>query len=103
CVQPRAGTLWPLALPMIPYMRANLAAKREGLARADAVIAVSHRIARDLVQRAPELSRTRVDVIPNAVNIEALHLSAGALTKADLSAAALTKTDLSAGALTKAD
>ena len=41
---------------MIPYMRANLAAKREGLARADAVIAVSRRIAQDLVERAPELS-----------------------------------------------
>jgi hypothetical protein len=25
CIQPRAGALWPLALPMIPYMRANLA------------------------------------------------------------------------------
>jgi glycogen(starch) synthase len=75
CVQPRAGALWPLALPMIPYMRANLAAKREGLARADAVIAVSRRIARDLVERAPELSHTRVDIIPNAVNVEALRSS----------------------------
>src|SRR5204862_1066810 len=46
CIQPRAGALWPLALPMIPYMRANLAAKRTGLARASAVIAVSRRIAR---------------------------------------------------------
>jgi glycogen synthase len=72
CIRPRAGALWPLALPMIPYMRANLAAKREGLARADAVIAVSRRIAQDLVARAPELSRTRVEVIPNAVNVEAL-------------------------------
>src|SRR4029079_3017921 len=26
CIQPRAGALWPAALPMIPYMRANLAA-----------------------------------------------------------------------------
>ena len=34
CIRPRAGALWPLALPMIPYMRANLAAKRSGLARA---------------------------------------------------------------------
>jgi len=71
CVQPRAGTLWPLALPMIPYMRSNLAAKREGLARADAVIAVSRRIAADLIERAPELSRTRIEVIPNAVDIAA--------------------------------
>jgi glycogen synthase len=88
CIRPRAGALWPLALPMIPYMRANLAAKREGLARADAVIAVSHRIARDLVQRAPELSRTRVEVIPNAVNVDALH---AATRDARLSAVPLAK------------
>ena len=72
CIQPRAGSMWPLALPLIPYMRANLATKRQGLARADAVIAVSHRIAEDLLQRAPELSQTRVEIIPNAVNVEAL-------------------------------
>jgi glycogen(starch) synthase len=72
CIRPRAGALWPLALPMIPYMRANLASKRLGLARADAVIAVSHRIAKDLVERAPELARTRMEVIPNPVNVGAL-------------------------------
>ncbi|HEX9367268.1 MAG TPA: glycosyltransferase family 4 protein [Vicinamibacterales bacterium] len=72
CIRPRAGALWPLALPMIPYMRANLAAKRSGLARADAVIAVSHRIAEDLVRRAPELSRTRIEIIPNPVDVAAL-------------------------------
>jgi glycogen synthase len=76
CIQPRAGALWPLALPMIPYMRSNLAAKRAGLARADAVIAVSWRIAQDLVARAPELARTRIEVIPNAVDVEALRASA---------------------------
>lgn len=72
CIQPRAGALWPLALPMIPYMRSNLAAKRSGLARADLVIAVSRRIAQDLVQRAPELARTRMEVIPNPVDVAAL-------------------------------
>jgi glycogen(starch) synthase len=72
CIRPRAGALWPLALPMIPYMRANLAAKRSGLARADAVIAVSRRIAQDLIARAPELSRTRIEIIPNPVDISAL-------------------------------
>jgi glycogen synthase len=77
CIQPRAGALWPLALPMIPYMRSNLAAKREGLARADALIAVSWRIATDLVERAPELSRTRIEVIPNAVDIAALRGQTG--------------------------
>ena len=77
CIQPRAGTLWPLALPMIPYMRANLARKRTGLARADAVIAVSGRIAADLRARAPELASTRVEVIPNPVNVAALRAAAG--------------------------
>jgi len=72
CIQPRAGTLWPLALPMIPYMQSNLARKRSGLARADAVIAVSHRIATDLRARAPELGSTRIEVIPNAVNVAAI-------------------------------
>jgi glycosyltransferase involved in cell wall biosynthesis len=72
CIQPRAGALWPMALPMIPYMRANLAAKRAGLARANRIIAVSRRIAEDLRARAPELSSTRIDVIPNPVNVAAL-------------------------------
>ena len=72
CIRPRAGSSWPLALPMIPYMQSNLAAKRGGLARADAIVAVSHRIAEDLRRRAPELAATRMDVIPNPVNVGAL-------------------------------
>jgi glycogen(starch) synthase len=72
CVRPRAGAAWPLALPLIPYMRANLASKREGLARADAVVAVSRQIAADLAARAPELAHTRVDVIPNPVDVASL-------------------------------
>jgi glycogen synthase len=76
CIQPRAGAFWPLALPMIPYMRANLTAKRTGLARASAVIAVSHRIADDLRARAPELAHTRLEVIPNPVNVAALRATA---------------------------
>ena len=54
------------------YLAANMAVKREALASASAVIAVSSVIARDLVERAPELSRTRLEVIPNPVNIGAL-------------------------------
>lgn len=76
CIRPRGGALWPLALPMIPYMRSNLAAKRERLARADAIIAVSRRIADDLRIRAPELCSTRIEVIPNPVNVAALHEAA---------------------------
>ena len=33
CISRAPAPLWPLALPMIPYMRSNLAAKRAGLAR----------------------------------------------------------------------
>ena len=83
CIQPRAGAFWPVALPMIPYMRANLAAKRSALAEADAVIAVSTRIAADLRARAPELARTRMDVIPNPVNVAALRAAAEGGTKGD--------------------
>lgn len=54
------------------YLRGNMAHKIETLAAADAVIAVSSVIARDLVARAPELARTRLDIIPNPVNIAAL-------------------------------
>lgn len=81
CIQPRAGALWPLALPMIPYMRANLAAKRDGLARADAVIAVSTRIAADLRARAPQLAQTRMEVIPNPVNVSDLRRMSGRSTE----------------------
>ncbi len=78
CIRPRAGALWPLALPMIPYMRANLARKRTGLAAADAIVAVSSTIAADLKARAPELAATRMVVIPNPVNIADLRERAAA-------------------------
>jgi glycogen(starch) synthase len=82
CVRPRAGALWPLALPLIPYMRANLARKRSGLAGADAVIAVSSTIAADLRARAPELADTRMETIPNAVDIAELRARASASSPA---------------------
>ena len=78
CVRPRSGALWPLALPMIPYMRSNLARKRAGLAQARAVIAVSSTIARDLRERAPELAATRLEIIPNPVDVSALRAAAKA-------------------------
>lgn len=76
CIQPRAGVAWPAAVPMIPYMRRNLARKRQGLAAADAVIAVSSTIAADLRARAPELGRTRIEIIPNPVDITGLRARA---------------------------
>jgi glycogen synthase len=72
CIRPRAGAAWPLALPMIPYMRANLGRKQRTLADADAVIAVSRRVAGDLRARAPGLRATRIEVIPNPVNVRRL-------------------------------
>lgn len=78
CVRSRAGALWPLALPLIPYMRANLSRKRSGLAAADAVVAVSSTIASDIRARAPELAHTRVETIPNPVNIAELRARASA-------------------------
>jgi glycogen synthase len=78
CVRPRAGALWPAALPLVPYMRGNLRRKRRGLATADAVIAVSSTLARDLRARAPELQHTRLEIIPNPVNFADLRVQAEA-------------------------
>ena len=71
CVRPRSRA-WPLALPLIPYMRGNLARKRRALARASVVIAVSSAIARDLRQRAPEVGGGRLETIPNPVDVDAI-------------------------------
>jgi glycosyltransferase involved in cell wall biosynthesis len=53
-------------------MRRNLRTKRRTLARADAVIAVSHAIAADLQRRAPELSASPIYTIPNPVDMSRL-------------------------------
>jgi len=79
CVRPRAGALSVAAWPLIPYMRTNLATKRRTLARADAIIAVSSALARDLRARAPELATTPLFTIPNPVDmapLDALRVSA---------------------------
>lgn len=79
CVRPRAGAAFPAAWPIIPYMRRNLTTKRRTLARAGAVIAVSHAIADDLKRRAPELAATPLYTIPNPVDmtrLDELHLAA---------------------------
>jgi glycogen(starch) synthase len=72
CVRPRAGSATPAAWTLIPYMRRNLQTKRRTLARADAVIAPSHAIARDLRARAPELAATTIYTIPNPVDMSPL-------------------------------
>jgi glycosyltransferase involved in cell wall biosynthesis len=66
------------------YLGANMALKRQALLDADAVIAVSTTIAVDLVDRAPELARARIEVIPNPVDVRALaHRAAAARPMAD--------------------
>jgi glycosyltransferase involved in cell wall biosynthesis len=72
CVLPRAGAASIAAWPVIPYMRANLRTKRRTLAKANAIIAVSSAIARDLTARAPELAATPMFTIPNPVDMTAL-------------------------------
>lgn len=72
CVLPRAGRASVAAWPIIPYMRRNLRTKRRTLAAADAIIAVSSTIARDLEARAPELDATPMYTIPNPVDMTAL-------------------------------
>ncbi len=76
CVRPRAGALWPLAVPLVPYMRANLRRKQDALARADAVVAISSAVARDLRGRARGLSGDAVTVIPNPVDVRAVQAEA---------------------------
>jgi glycogen synthase len=76
CLRAHAGPAWPVALPAIPYMRANLDWRAASLARADAIVAVSRVIGRDLVERAPALSTTRVEVIPNPVDLATLDAAA---------------------------
>lgn len=78
CVRPRAGGLWPLAIPLVPYMRANLRRKQQALARADRVIGVSSTITADLLARSAGLSRDRVVTIPNPVDVAAIRGAAGA-------------------------
>ncbi|HSG01489.1 MAG TPA: glycosyltransferase family 4 protein [Vicinamibacterales bacterium] len=72
CVRPRAGSAAVAAWSLIPYMRRNLHTKRTTLARANAVIAVSTRIADDLEARAPELAETPVFTIPNPIDLSRL-------------------------------
>ena len=72
CVRPRAGAVSIAAWTVIPYMRANLRTKRQTLAHAGAVIAVSSAIATDLEARAPELGATPMFTIPNPVDMSVL-------------------------------
>lgn len=77
CLAPRAGIAWPVSLPIIPYMRANLRHKRAAVFASDAVIAVSSRLVQDLRERAPGIERaTRLAHIPNLVDVDRLAATA---------------------------
>ena len=78
CVRAHAGAAWPVALPAIPYMLANLRWRAARLADADAIVAVSSVMARDLVARAPALAGRRVEIIPNPVDLTTLDAAADA-------------------------
>lgn len=78
CLRPRAGRAWPVALPVIPYMRANLRRKQRALAGAAAVVAVSSVMADDLRARSSLLQSVRIEVIPNPVDVAGLRRGAAA-------------------------
>jgi glycosyltransferase involved in cell wall biosynthesis len=69
CLRPRVGALWPVTTPFIPYMRANLALKQRDLAAADAIVAVSRYTAGELRRRSPRLAGSRIEVLPNGVDV----------------------------------
>lgn len=81
CLPPRAGAAWPLTLPMIPYMRANLRGKQRALGAADAIVAVSRQVAADLRQRSPRLARARIETIPNGVDVSGVRAEAHGSTR----------------------
>src|SRR5688572_4623902 len=81
CLRPRTGLAWPAALAAIPYMRANLRRKQETLSRADVIVAVSNYVAAALRERSPDLARSRIDSIPNGVDVAAVRAQADATTR----------------------
>jgi glycosyltransferase involved in cell wall biosynthesis len=81
CLAPRTGRARHVALPAIPYMRANLRLKQTTLADADAIVAVSREVAAILRERAPTLARSRIDVIPNGVDVPAVRDEVAATTR----------------------
>jgi len=72
--------MWPLTTPFIPYMRANLRGKQQGLAGADAIVAVSGQVATYLRTRAPDLAHARIETIPNGVDVPAVRAHVRAST-----------------------
>ena len=70
--RPRIGLVGLATTAVRTYLSANLRRKQEALLAADAVIAVSTRIAADLKARSPLLARANIEVIPNPVDTVAV-------------------------------
>ena len=81
CLRPRTGVAWPATLPAIPYMRANLRRKQASLADADAIVAVSSYVGTALRERAAQLARVRIEVIPNGVDAIGVRADADATAR----------------------
>jgi glycosyltransferase involved in cell wall biosynthesis len=81
CLRPRTGVAWPAALPAIPYMRRNLRRKQASLAQTDAIVAVSGFVASALRARSPELKRSRIEAIPNGVDVPGVRAEADATAR----------------------
>jgi glycogen(starch) synthase len=81
CLRPRTGAAWPAALAAIPYMRGNLRRKQSSLADADVIVAVSGHVAISLRERAPELARARIEVVPNGVDVPGVRAEADATAR----------------------
>lgn len=81
CLRPRTGIAWPATLPAIPYMRANLRHKQATLADADAIVAVSNYVKAALRERGPGLQRSRIETIPNGVDVQGVRADADAMAR----------------------
>jgi glycogen(starch) synthase len=81
CLRPRTGLAWAATLPAIPYMRANLRHKQASLADAESVVAVSRHVASALRERASEFRCSRIDTIPNGVDVPGVRAAADATAR----------------------
>ena len=81
CLRPRTGAAWPATLPVIPYMRRNLRRKQASLSQADAIVSVSGYVASALRSRSPELKRSRIEAIPNGVDVSGVRREADAMLR----------------------
>jgi glycosyltransferase involved in cell wall biosynthesis len=75
--RPRIGLTSLATYSVRTYIASNLRRKQKALLDAGAVIAVSSKIGADLVERAPDLAKARILIIPNPVDTTELLQRAG--------------------------